>query len=230
MPEETKLNIDIPRDTDYKYQAVFGAIEPMKNRMRVPKITIFNQGAELKTKMACGNYAMGHIVNAQNTIADAVYKVKHIELNPWIIWKEKLLPINPNAEFEWTTLQSNLDLFKKLKLITWFTLVETKAEIMDALDHQRYIMTGSQTWDWVNVRDFHIYKLRTDDRLVGHFTSYFTYDKDYVYWVNSYWPKNWTFKCPWNLFLNNYYTKYCISDTRDEKAFSIFRSQYSIDK
>lgn len=227
LPIPTNLILDQPRETDYEYEAVFWAIEPIKKRMRVPKITIWNQWAEVKTRMACWNYAMTHIVNAQNTISDAVNKVNHIELNPWIIWKEKLLPINPDAEYEWTTIQSNLDLFKSLWLITGFAKVKTKEEIMDALDHQRYIFTGSQTWDWQNVRDNHIYKVRTDWKIVWHFTAYFTYDKDFVYWVNSYWPDNWKFKCSWDIFLNDFYTQYAISDSRDEKAFIKFRQIYS---
>lgn len=227
MPEETKLIIDQPRETDYEYETLFWAVEPLPSRMRVPKITIWNQWLEDKTKMACWNYAMTHIVNAQNKISDAVNKVKNIELNPAIIWKEKLLPTNPQAEFDWTTLQSNLDLFMKLWLITWYTKTQNKEEKMDAMYHQRYIFTGSQTGDWLKVRETWIYWIRTDWRIVWHLTAWFTYDRDWVYGINSYGPKNWIVKCPWDLFLNNFFTQYAISDTRDELAFAKFRSVYS---
>jgi hypothetical protein len=227
MPVETDLIIDQPNATDFTYEALFGWISETKvKRLRVPKIKVFNQWENLKSKMWCWIYWLTHIVNAQNIISDTVNKVKHTELNPFIIWKEKILPVNPKAEFEWTTLQSNLDLFKKLWLITWYARVVSKEEIMDSLDHQRYIYTWSQTWDWINVRNTHIYKLRTDWKLVWHITSYFTYDETYVYWLNSYWTNNGVIKCPWDLFLNNFYTKYACSDSRDETAFIKFRETY----
>jgi len=225
-PWEWSMIIDVPSEKDYEYEVLFWSIEPVK-RMRVPKITIFNQWLDSKTKMACGIYWMTHIVNAQNKISDAVNKIKNIELKPDIIWKEKVLPANPQAEFVWTTLQSNLELFRKLNLITWYAKANKKEEIMDALDHQRYIYTGSQTWNWQAVRENKIYELRTDGKIVGHITARFTYDKDYVFGVNSYWPTNWPFKCPWDIFLNNFFNKYACSDTRDESAFEKFREVYS---
>jgi len=100
-----------------------------------------------------------------------------------------------------TTLQSNLDYHRRKGNISGYLKVSTKEQIMQAIDMNQYIYTGSQTGDWVSVRNEHIYKLRTDHKIVGHITGYGKYDDEFIFGINSYGKNNGIFKVPWDIFL-----------------------------
>lgn len=219
MAEENHtINLDQPLATDYKYQEVFWDVVIDQNKIPVQVITIQNQGAQPITRMACGEFWLVHIINAQDTLMAKFqwfwkwlnYFIEKKALNEWI----EFIKIYPNAQYEGSTLQQNLEFHRKKWNITGYAVVKSKEEIMHAMDNQNYIYTGSTSGDWNSVRDFHIYKLRTDWKLVGHITSYFKYSNEWVFWLNSYWPNNWIFFVRWEIFLNNFFTKYSVIDSK----------------
>ena len=229
------INLDQPLATDYKYQDLFWTEFYEKKNIPVPIITIQNQWAQNISKMACGEFWLVHIINAQDKLQSKFqwlwkwlnYFTEKKALNEWL----EFIKIYPNAEYEGSTLQQNLEFQRKKWNITGYAVVKTKEEIMNAIDNQNYIYTGSTSGDWVSVRDNHIYKLRTDWRKVGHITCYFKYNDKWIYddkWVwgvNSYWPNNWKFFVSWDIFLNNYFTKYSVIDSRWETIYWEYRKR-----
>lgn len=212
------INLDQPLETDYKYQEVFWSVVREKKNIPVPVITIQNQWAQPVTRMACGEFWLVHIINAQDKLQSKFQWLGKwlnyfTEINAKKEWEE-FIKIYPNAEYEGSTLQQNLEFQRKKWNITGYAKVVTKEEIMNAIDSQNYIYTGSTSWDWVSVRDYHIYKLRTDGKKQGHITPYPKYDVNWVWGINSYWPNNWLFFVPWDIFLNHYFTKYAVIDSK----------------
>ena len=232
FPEELEnnhiINLDQPLATDYQYQEVFGSEFYEKKNIPVPIITIQNQWAQNISKMACGEFWLVHIINAQDKLQSKFqwlwkwlnYFTEKKALNEWL----EFIKIYPSAEYEGSTLQQNLEFHRKKWNITGYAVVKSKEEIMHAMDNQNYIYTGSKTGDWNLVRDTHYYKLRTDWRLVGHITSYFKYDVNGVWGLNSYWPNNWKFFVSWDIFLNNFFTLYSVIDAKWATIYQNYRN------
>lgn len=210
-PHGTPLELDQPRDTDYEYEEVFWDTEK-KGKLNVPLITIQNQWADKFTRMACGQFWLTHIMNAQNKIEYAIKKLPFTEYQAIDFWRE-IVKITPTAEFVGSSLQGNLDFHRKAWRIAWYAKVSTKEQIIAALDAQHYIYTGSYHGDWKDVRSFQRYKIREDGAKVPHITSYFTYVDEGVKGLNSYWKDDGTFIVPWAIFLSSeYFTKYAVID------------------
>ncbi len=215
--------IDKPDDRDWQFEVLFWETTDHKP-IPFPLITIQNQWAQDITRMACGQYGLVHIINAQDRIANAINKTPKFAIQAIDCWRDILL-WNPNAEFVGSTLQSNLEWHRKKGNITGYATLETKEQCMQAIDMNCYIYTWSQTGDWEYVRDKHEYRLRTDGKIVGHITCYWKYDKDYVWGINSYWIWNGLFKVPWDIFLNHYFTKYAVLDTSVTDAVAKYRAR-----
>ena len=153
---EHTLLIDCPSENDYEYDVMFWSVIA-KNKIPVPVITIQNQGLKPKTKLACWEYGLVHIINMQHKL-QAKFKwfwrwlSYFTELKANKEWDDFCL-VYPNAEFEWSSLQQNLEFQRKRGNITGWAVCKSKEAIMDAIDRQNYIYTGSINWDWVSVRD-----------------------------------------------------------------------------
>jgi hypothetical protein len=196
--QEINACLDIPDERDFQYELLMWSNEFQK--IDFPKITVWNQWLDRKTRMACTRYALWHIVNAQNVINEWV---EFLDL--YKLW-ERYLQINPWAESEWATLQSALQQAKNEWLIGWFFQVKTETEINDALAKWLFVYTGSSNWDWSSVRDSKIYKLRTDGKIVGH--AWIIPKEETL--LNSYWENNGFAKLPKELY-GTTFTKYAIT-------------------
>jgi len=123
---------DEPKSTDFAYdQLDFGSTEEVTDIKFLPK-TIFNQGAEAVTGMACSRYGMVHIVNAQNLHVSEVTGGAFAELNPkpyWLAYLEE----NPDARRDGATLQSALSQFKANGLITGYAVANSVELMKSAL-------------------------------------------------------------------------------------------------
>lgn len=179
---------------------------------------IQNQWLKSITRMACSRMGLAHCVNAQNWEVKKRDWMRFLEISGQAMW-EHYLKENPNAESEWATLQSALEQFKKVWYITGYSRLYTIDDMKDSLNNFKPIYTGSQNGDWVSVRENKLYKLRTDWRVVGHIFCILGYDSTWWIALNSYWENNWRFKIPFNL-TDTLYSRYSISDSRDEKVFS----------
>jgi len=197
MQEIENAVIDVPDERDYQYETLMWSEEFQK--INFPKIKIWNQGSDKKTRMACTRYALGHIINAQNVINEWI---EFLDLyNFW----ERYLKKNPSAESEGATLQSALQQAKDEWIIWGFFQVKTEAEINDSLGKWFFIYTGSSNGDWGSVRDSKIYKLRTDGKIVWH--AWIIPEQEKL--LNSYWENNWIAKLPKELYETTF-TKYAI--------------------
>ncbi|HRI36095.1 MAG TPA: hypothetical protein PK765_03375 [bacterium] len=152
----------------------FGSIEPLSDHLPFPVIDIQNQGAKASTRMACGQFALAHVINAQNRIRAAADKTDYIPRDASREWS-RLAQKNSTILTEGTTLQSNLADAVSHEAVTGYAVVQTREEIEHALAHQRYIYTGSASGDWKAVRDTKRYKVRRDGKFVGHIIAVGSY-------------------------------------------------------
>lgn len=197
MQEIENAALDIPDERDYQYETLMWSEEFQK--IDFPKIKVWNQGLDKKTRMACTRYALGHIINAQNVINEWI---EFLDL--YAFW-ERYLKKNPSAEGEGATLQSALQQAKDEWIIWGFFQVKTEDEINDSLGKWFFIYTGSNNGDWASVRDSKIYKLRTDGKIVWH--AWIIPEQEKL--LNSYWENNGFAKLPKELY-HTTYTKYAI--------------------
>jgi hypothetical protein len=111
--------------------------------------------------MACSRFGASHAVNAQNKAVFEKDGMRYAEMNPEVMWGN-YLKINAAAEKQGATLQSALNQYKDLRLITGYAKVSTIEEMKDAINNIRPILTGSQNGDWYYVKTEKKYRLRTD--------------------------------------------------------------------
>jgi len=213
---ETTLVMDEPRELELEYETLFGSDASQGENHFYPQI-IQNQWARKLTRMACSRYGMCHAVNAQNWAVKKKDGMRFLEISWEAMW-EIYLRTNPKAEADGATLQSALDQFMENGYITGYSRLTTIANMKASLDNTRPIYTGSQNGDWNSVRDTKVYKLRTDWRIVGHIFCILGYDHKGWLAVNSYGENNWVFSIPFDL-TDSLFSKYSISDSRDEEVF-----------
>lgn len=101
------MAIDAPDERDYAYEMTFGSIESVSDHLPFPAIEIQNQGAKASTRMACGQYALTHIVNGQNRIRAAADKADYVARDAAAEWARIVSSVPAMAE-EGSTLQYNL--------------------------------------------------------------------------------------------------------------------------
>lgn len=219
-PIETTIELDVPDERDYEYDPLFGVSESDGYNVFYPK-TIFNQWAKNETRMACSRYGAAHAINAQNRAVAAIDGMRTYEFNPEVMWGN-YLKVMASAEKDGATLQSSLNQFLDLRLITGYAKVVSIEEMKDALMHFRPILTGSQNGDWYYVNTEKKYRLRTDWRIVGHIFCIVGFDGSWWISINSYWISNGVFHIPYEL-TNSLFTRYALSDSRDEKVFSLLK-------
>lgn len=197
MSEIENGALDVPDERDYPYEVLMWSEEFKK--IDFPKIRIWNQGLDRKTRMACTRYGLGHIINAQSILSgwDEL-------LDLYDFWMRYLVK-NPSAEADGATIQSALQQAKEEGLIGWYFQVKNELEINDALWRGFFIYTGSSNGDWGSVKNFKIYKLRTDGKIVGH--AWIITGQETL--LNSYGENNGFAKLPKELY-GTTFTKYAI--------------------
>lgn len=197
MSEIENGALDVPDERDYPYEVLMWSEEFKK--IDFPKIRVWNQGLDRKTRMACTRYGLGHIINAQSILSgwDEF-------LDLYDFWMRYLVK-NPSAEADGATIQSALQQAKEEGLIGWYFQVKTELEINDSLGKWFFIYTGSSNGDWGSVRDSKIYKLRTDGKIVGH--AWIITGQEEL--LNSYGENNGFAKLPKELY-GTTFTKYAI--------------------
>ena len=104
---EQNACFDSPSSLDFVYEQVFGTQKETPEAVEYIPKTIFNQGAEHITRMACTRYGLIHVVNAQNQAVDKITGTNTPELNPKAYWLDYLSNA-PLAEEQGATLQSAL--------------------------------------------------------------------------------------------------------------------------
>jgi hypothetical protein len=181
--------------------------------------------------MWCSRYGITHISNIQNINEFKKHKIAYRQIDPKVKWLD-YLKVNPQAQWEWATLQSVLKQFKDDWLIEWWTKVRGKEELKKAIDNRRYILTGSMDWDWKSVKETWFYKQRKDKKNVWHIFCIVDYVDDDEHktkgfaCINSKWPKgtpkNGFFIIPFEL-VDTLYTRYAISDRNDEEVIRNYK-------
>lgn len=219
---------DNPRQSDYKYSEVFGAlwIVPI---IKFPKdkLIIPNQWEDSETQMSCTRQGLANITNGNNLINQWMQE-------EWLakrLWLEycKLYPL---SKTNGASLQSSVDQFLNEKLIAGYSKVNTIEEWKSAVDSWKFIFTGSNNWNWNSVASKHLYTLRTDWKIVWHAFCIIGYDDTWFTWINSYGPENWYFTIPFDLY-PTLFTRYAISDFVDEVLILNYKKkmqQETIDK
>ena len=209
---------DLPRQTDYQFSELFWAWEETILKFPLDKIHIQNQWLESALKMSCTRQALAHITNGNNLLYQNSQD-DNLARRLWIAF----CALVPTANISWATLQSSLDQFLGEKLIAWYSRVNTIEEWKAALDSGRFIFTGSNTWDWLSVRDNKTYAIRGDNRLIWHAFCIVGYDDTWFQAINSYGVNNGVFTIPFELF-ETLFSRYAISDFEDTDAILLFKS------
>jgi len=214
---ETNGCIDIPSQSDYEYSDMnFGAEEVKK---QLPKFTMYNQGAELVTRMACVFFSNGMLNNIQNLIEyDGEYK----ELNPKEYWVE-YLKLNPTAEWIGTSLQAWMDFMKKKLLISGYAKI-SNGNIDNAIDRGMFIETGAYGVNRTETRDTWILTFRADGAGIWHALMIAKYDKDFYHSPNSYWENRGNEKGRFKIRrwdIDKLFTRYAIIDKKDQKSVNV---------
>jgi hypothetical protein len=217
--EPTNACFDEPESTDFEYGEIdFGSTAEITDIKFLPK-TIFNQGAESVTGMACSRYGMAHIVNAQNLYVSEVTGIGFTEYDPKPYWME-YIKSNPDALKNGATLQSALSQFKSNGLITGYAVANTVELMKSAINKGHLIYTGSLRGNWKLPN--RIYSEATDNRTIGHCFPIVGYNAEYWIAVNSYGQNNGLFYIPYSL-TNTLFTRYAVIDAKDEDAILSYK-------
>ena len=217
-PQETTINLDVPDERDYLHEDLFGNLEELPESVLYLPEHIQNQWAKTVTRMACSRFGLCHAINGQNKAVQEKDGMRYFELPAKMYWEQYLVS-NPPARFEGATLQSALNQFLKLWFITWYSRVHAIQDMKYALSKVRLILTGSKNGNWVSVRDKKIYAV---GNWPAHIFAIVGYDKTGWRAINSYWPNNGLFHIAYEL-TDTLFTRYAISDSRDEKVFRKFK-------
>ena len=104
MPEETNIEMDVPSEGEYIYEALFGEAGASAESVSFYPPVIQNQGAKNKTRMACTRYGMVHAINAQNKAVAEIDGMRWHEIHAEGMWLN-FLKVEPTAEKDGATLQ-----------------------------------------------------------------------------------------------------------------------------
>ena len=219
LPHETNIVMDVPDCRDYDHEQLFWSTE-WEDKIEFYPEHIQNQASFDDTHMACSRFGMTHWVNAQNRFVHWKDGMRFFEFPARNFWQQ-FIKINPKAKTEGATLQSVLDQFLKLGLITGYSKTMTIESMKSALSNIRPILTWSYNGNWVMVRDKKIYAVRTDWKTVGHIFVIVGYDNEGWIAINSYGANNGIFHIPYDL-TDTLFTRYAISDSRDEETLKKF--------
>lgn len=218
------MNIDIPDKKDIPYQILFGSDIEKNIRLDIDFIkkylTIFNQSSQSETKMACWCYWIHHISNILNLIEYSNQWINYAEINPLNPWKE-YLKINPQAQYEWSSLQTWLNRLLDNWLISWYSKLATVEEAKNAIDSWKWIYTWSMNWDWNVVKNTHIYE--TKDKSYWHLFCICWYDDNWFIAINSNWSINWYFNIPYK-YWDTLYSRYAVSDKKDLWVYTLYNN------
>jgi hypothetical protein len=169
--------------------------------------------------ISCWCCGITHISNAMNICEYNSYGRTYNQLSPELWWLEYLKE-NPQAQYEWSSLQNWLKWAKNKELISWYSVVWDIESAKNAIDNNRLIYTGSLNWDWVKVKEQKIYWNK--EKSYWHLFCIVSYNNLWFIAVNSWWPDNWYFLIPYDLW-NTLYTKYVVTDQVDLNVYEKYK-------
>ncbi len=222
---EDNLNscTDVPSPSDYSYEEVmvFGNNNIVANQAEFRTPIVFNQGEEDITRMACSRYGMVHIINAQNQYVASIINSTPELLQPKQYWIDYLNQ-NPNAQVQGATLQSALKQFYDGGFITGYATANSVELMKAALLKGNLLYTGSNNGDWAYVRTNKVYRLRSDNAVVGHCFCIVGFNADGWVAINSYGEDNGYFTIPYNL-TSSLFTRYAVIDSNDKDTINNYK-------
>lgn len=204
MDTPITAGFDNPSLLDWKYndvipQEVWGATYKVSFADLLLALTAFNQYKDPKTTRWCGWYGMIHNTNAQKILEDLERgrqnqedpKHKRIEWNEWA---------RPSPQKRTGTgIQTNLNIFRNNKRITWHARCDSVEDSKRALANWDLIYTGSSNWDWQHTYKTWVYRVRKDNAFVWHIFCVIWYNDEWFIWWESNGPKYWKFIIPYSL-------------------------------
>ncbi len=150
-------------------------------------VTIYNQGADPYTKMACGSYSQIHGTNTHNT-----YNIEWMTYDPYLHWQafveaHKTDTYDPIEQ--WSSIQAQLAFQKKQWYITGRVKIFTAQEAEENLIKWRTIVTWSMNIDWKKTKAS-ADKIAVIGKWAAHLVVIVWYnrDKELLVCMNSYWP------------------------------------------
>jgi len=217
---------DSPSNQDILYSDLMGADEPIKYPERVLRWsanTVYNQGLDKFTKMACGAYGIIHWTNIHNLMDGSTAT----EIDPKTHWKlfvdaHKTDSYDPVTQG--SSLQAQVDFAKKSKHIEGYVKLNkrNKDEYIQNLVNQRCIYTWSSNIDRRKTRD-------SSDKFAviwpwaGHIVLIRWYWPKGLVIRNSYWPNymdDWDFYLRWE-DLWALFSCYALIDAKDSLLESL---------
>lgn len=222
------MNIDIPDEKDIPYEVLFWDSEWNDNKIDLELVdkylTIFDQSKDIKTRMACWCYGIHHISNLLNLYEYNKQWEDYNQIDPIDPWLEYLKE-NPQAQYEWSSLQTWLKKLLSNWLISWYTKLSTIEEAKNALDSGKWIYTWSMNWDWNKVKTVHIYW--TKSKSYWHLFCIYSYIDSWFLAINNNGKDNGIFIIPYE-YWDTLYTRYAISDKKDLWEFTFFNKYKDI--
>lgn len=208
--------IDLPSERDFLYEEVqFGADTIVPVKFPYEKLVIQNQAADPVMLMSCTRQWICHINNAQNILEAERMNRQPLVINVKELWLERITE-RPSVQSLGDSLQSAMDQMLAKWFIAGYAKVLTVEAMISAIERGDWIYTGSKDGDWKAVRDRKVYATWWDN---GHAFCVVDVKKDkkMFVWINSYGANNGYFEIPFDL-VGSLYSKYAISDARDEMA------------
>jgi len=183
---EVNACIDIPRDSDYKFDEVFGSSD-LPTFVLYNRTSIYNQGAihTPSTAYACTCYWATHCVNEGNALEAIEHWVTlEKEVNPTVIWWQALLRW-ADVKKGWS-LQGAIKLMMDLGCISGYTKCWNISEVKQALALGQQIFTGSSKIDWLETRKDNIV-VKGDSFWHAFKIDWYDDDQQWLILRNSYW-------------------------------------------
>ena len=191
---------DIPSGLDRKYEDVvpkyYGASTNDARAFLLQRLTAFNQYNNPKTKKGCGRYWLTHTENAMRILEDVEWGTKN-QIDPawrWIDWNENDRPAP--SRWNWTSLQTNLNIFRNKERISWYAYANSKQEIIRAIDNGHLIYTGTNQCNRAATYKTGIFT-PAGKTTTWHLFAAVEYEDDWLIIRESNWPKRWKVLIKW---------------------------------
>lgn len=234
LTEPIDAGIDLPDERDWHYSDIMKLKEKEKEEVggsveediEVIKkwLLIFNQWEKRETQKACGEYWLRHCDNAQHLLIGDEAQIDPFQW--WVAYQEHR---DSSVLWQGTSIQGNLTRFKSAGIIAGYGLAMSIYLAKQAIDNRNFIYTGSNNGDWKSVRETWIYKLRTDNKIVWHLFCIVGYDDSWFIAINSYWPNNWYFTIPYELY-NTLYSRYAVFGLNEEDLLLTYKAMKTIEE
>lgn len=213
---------DSPSNQDILYSDLMGSEWEYPERvLRWDKNTVYNQGLDPYTKMACGSYWIMHWVNIYN-LTDWEKEQDPIEL--WKLFVKAYKTDSYDPVVKGTSLQNQVDFATKQKHIAGYVRINKldKNEYKKNLSEWRVIYTGSSNINWKKTRDSKD-KFAVIEKGAGHIVLIRGYWPKGLVIRNSYWPNymdDWDFYLRWE-DIGALFSCYVLIDYKDNLRESL---------